>query len=374
MISSSGDKSLENLKSENIININDEKTKVKVHETGPDIVRTIAVVFVIAIHFYLNCGYYAEPLRTPKMYVMTVERWLFLICVPLFILLTGYFKSNKTISKSHYMSLIPLFVSYLLISIYKMLLVNRIFGTVYTLDFAIRNLANYQIAWYIGMYMSLMLLVPFLNKMWKACDSRKEHNILIGSLVFISMCYPVFLYIAPSYWQMIYPMAYYFAGTYIKIYKPKPKKWILPVIILVMIIFEASVSYYYAKGSNFNWNILGPTDCGYSTITVAITAVCVFLLFYDVNVSNNMLQKFFKSVSACSFEMYLFSGAYDAVIFYYLKRYIYTAEGFFWWLFITVPVSFVLSWISSIIYKFIYNKISGAIAGKIANKKSETEK
>lgn len=345
---------------------------LKKRESGPDIVRTIAVFFVICIHFYLNCGYYAEPLRSRKMFVMTAERWLFLICVPLFIILTGYFKSNKTITKSHYLSLIPLFIAYLLINIYKMLLVNKVFGTVYTLDFAVRNLANYQIAWYMGMYLSLMLLVPFLNKLWRACDGRREHNILIGSLVFISMCYPVFLYIAPSYWQMIYPMAYYFIGIYIKEYRPKPKKWLLPIIIIVIVLAEAAISFYYAKGGNFNWNILGPVDCGYSTITVAVTAVCMFLLFYDIDIKNKVLTKFFASISACSFEMYLFSGTYDAIIFYYLKRYIFTAEGFFWWIFVTPPVSFVLSWISSIIYRFLYNKISGYIVG-IINRRKETK-
>lgn len=330
-------------------------------ELGPDIVKTIAVLFVICVHFYLNVGYYSAHLNSPKLFVMTVARWIFLICVPLFIILTGYLKLNKTVSKSHYMSLIPLTVAYIVICIHKMYVANLIFGKVYTFTYALKNLANYQIAWYMGMYMSLMLIVPFLNKMWQGCNGRKEHNILIGSLIFVAMLYPVFLYVVPSYWQMLYPLAYYFFGTYCRVYKPKANKIILVIVAAVMVAFEACVSYHYAGGEAFNWTILGPVDSGYSTITVAITAACVFLLFYDVDIKNKVLRGFFKSISSCSFEIYLFSSTYDTVIFYFLKRYIYSAEEFFWWIFITVPVSFIAGWISSLIYKFLYNKVSALV-------------
>jgi len=347
-------------------------TNIKVRESGPDILRSIAALFVICVHFYLNCGFYSVNLTSPKLFIMTTARWLFMIAVPLFVMLTGYCKSNKTISKAHYMSLVPLLIAYVVISIYKMLLVNCFYGNLYTLDFAIKNIANYQIAWYMGMYLSLMLIIPFLNKMWKACSGRKEHNILIASLVFISMLYPIALYIAPSYWQMLYPLAYYFAGTYIKEYRPKVKKIWLVLIIIAMILIEAIVSFKFANGGSFIWNVLGTADNGYSTFTVAVTAACIFLLFYDVNIKSAVLNKAFKSISQCSFEIYLFSACYDAIIFFYLKRYIDLGEPFFWWIFATVPTSFILGWISSIIYKFLYKNISGLVMklikrGKEAN-------
>lgn len=333
----------------------------KTRETGLDIVKSIAALFVIAVHFYLNCGYYSAPLISRKLFIMTSARWLFMVCVPLYVMVTGYLKSNKTISKKHYMSLIPLFIAYLAISIYKMLIVNRVYGALYTLDFAVKNIANYQIAWYMGMYLSLVLIIPFLNMMWKGCKDKSQHKILIGSFAFVSMLYPVFIYIVPSYWQMLYPIVYYFLGTYLLVYRPKVNKLLLVIIMGACVMFEACVSWHFAKGGNFIWTVLGPTDNGYSTITVAITAVCLFMLFYDVQIKNKFIAAVFKSISECTFEIYLFSGAYDMIIFYYLKRYIFNAEGFFWWIFVTVPVSFVLSWISSIVYRFIYKKISNAI-------------
>ncbi|HOO28662.1 MAG TPA: acyltransferase family protein, partial [Lachnospiraceae bacterium] len=143
----------------------------KIRQEGPDIVRTIAAVFVVAVHFYLNCGYYSEPLDNPILFIMTVARWLFLICVPLFMILTGYFKSEKTLSKSHYMGIVPIMVSYVVISIIKAFACNYVYGTVYTFKYTVKNIANYQLAWYTGMYLSLMVLIPFLNRLWKALVS-----------------------------------------------------------------------------------------------------------------------------------------------------------------------------------------------------------
>ena len=84
-------------------------------ESGPDLVRTIACIFVVGAHFYLNMGYYDEPMAGEKMFVMTALRWLFVTAVPLFFMLTGYFKKNKTANAAHYKAIIPLAVSYVVI-------------------------------------------------------------------------------------------------------------------------------------------------------------------------------------------------------------------------------------------------------------------
>lgn len=355
------------------------KNYVKPRQEGLDIVRTIAAVFVVAVHFYLNCGYYSAPLNSPILFIMTVSRWLFLICVPLFMMLTGYFKSEKTISKSHYMSMVPILVSYVVISIIKVFASNYVYGKVYTFDFALKNIANYQLAWYVGMYLSLMALIPFLNRLWKALVSKKEKHLLIGSLAFVATLYPVFLYIAPSYWQMLYPLVYYYLGVYIKEYQPKVKKIWLVLITLVIVFGEAVTSYLFADGKSFIWNVLGPVDSGYSTITVVICAAAVFLLFYDVKIKTGWIKTVFRKISEVSFEIYLFTGVYDAIVFYYLKKIVWEVEDFFWWFFITVPASFLLAWISSMILKLIFKVIKEKVlvpisAAAKAKKASGAEK
>ncbi len=329
----------------------------KLRQTGPDIVRTIAAVFVVAVHFYLNCGYYSAPLQGGVLFLMTIARWLFLIGVPLFMILTGYFKSEKILSMAHYKSLIPVLASYIVVSVIKVFASNYVYGKVYTFEIALKNIANYQIAWYVGMYLSLMALIPFLNRLWKALVSKKEKQLLIGSLAFVSTLYPIFLYIVPSYWQMLYPFVYYYLGVYFKEYRPRVKKLWLVLLTFVIVLGEAITSFVLADGKSFIWNVLGPVDSGYSTITVVICAASVFLLFYEVEVKTGWIRKVFQKISEVSLEIYLFTGVYDAIVFYYLKKIVWEVEDFFWWFFITVPASFLLAWVSSMLLKLIFKII-----------------
>ena len=89
------------------------KTAIEARMPGPDIVRVVAAFFMVAVHFFMECGYYATLMNTPVMFILTAERWLFMCCVPLYMMLTGFFKCNKEPDKAHYASLVPVFISYL---------------------------------------------------------------------------------------------------------------------------------------------------------------------------------------------------------------------------------------------------------------------
>ncbi|MCR5687490.1 MAG: acyltransferase family protein, partial [Lachnospiraceae bacterium] len=106
----------------------DKTVNTNQRESGPDLIRTLACFFVVGAHFYLNMDYYNEPMAGAKMFVMTGARWLFVTAVPLFFMLSGYFMRKRKADRSHYMSVIPLLFSYIVISVAKMLLYNRLYG------------------------------------------------------------------------------------------------------------------------------------------------------------------------------------------------------------------------------------------------------
>ncbi len=340
---------------------------------GPDIVRVIAALFVVCVHFYFNCGYYNMAMNSKVMILMTAARWLFLCCVPLYMLLTGYLKCNKTPSKAHYLSIVPVFVAYIVISIIKVFVGNHYYGKVYGIKEAIQAMGNYTIAWYVGFYFSLMAITPFLNKMWHAIDSKKEKHVLLFSLALISSLFPLtgllalsnvyplaligsFLEIlTPNYWQMIYPLLYYFLGCYIREYKPNFKKSVLFALLTLMVGIETLISYKYAAGGTFNWNILGATDCGYNCITVVISAVCIFLLFYNCDIKSAFIKNVLAKISGVSLEIYLFSAIFDIIIFDYAKKAYSSMNDYAWLFFILVPINFIGSLICSLVYKKIYS-------------------
>lgn len=322
--------------------------------TGIDCIRCIAALFVVCVHFYLNCGYYNGALLGKKMFVMTAARWLFMTCVPLFFMLTGFLKGNKGLNKKHYLSLIPLFLSYCIISIVKMILYNHLYGKIYSLKDMIKNLFNYQIAWYMGMYLILMLLIPFLNILWKGLIGNTQKLALVGTLVFICAIYPLFNYVAPSFFVGIYPVMYYFVGMYLKETRIKVKSVTLLAIIVLIPCLEALISVKLSPTGVFDWTLISTADGGYGSLFVLINAVAIFILLKNINVKSKFIKMILSEVGSVTFEIYLISGMFDAVIFNYLKRTITTAEGFFWYFFITVPISFVFACIVSVIFKKLF--------------------
>lgn len=351
--------------------------QIQTRLTGLDLVRSVAALFVVSVHFFFNCGYYSTPLNSKVTFAMTAMRWLFLCCVPLYMMLTGYFKCNKEINKKHYMSLIPVFIAYVIISTIKIFVGNYYYGKVYGIKEALQSFGNYTIAWYVGFYFSLMAIAPFLNRLWHSLKSKKEQHILLISLAVITSLYPVISLFAssntapvawigsiieiaaPNYWQMLYPLLYYFLGCYFRENKPRFNKLIMVIIILAMVLLNAGISYTYAAGGNFIWAILGTVDCGYNCITVAICSAAIFLLFYDIDIKSKTAGYILKNISSVSLEIYLFSAIFDIIIFDYAKRIYFEMKDFAWLFFILVPINFIGSVICSLIYKLIYDKVAG---------------
>ncbi|MCR5590668.1 MAG: acyltransferase family protein [Lachnospiraceae bacterium] len=328
----------------------------KGRESGPDLIRTIACFFVVGAHFYLNMDYYQEPMAGTKMFIMTTLRWLFVTAVPLFFMLTGYFKKNKKADRNHYMAAVPLIFSYVAVSVMKMLLYNRIYGKIYSFGDMLKNLGNYQIAWYMGLYLCVFLLIPFLNKGWYAL-SEKEQNILIATLVFLCTVYPVLKYIAPAYFTGIYPVLFYFLGIAVRDRRWRANRLVLAAVLFVTLLAEGFISMKFTSTGVFDWNLISVSDGTYGTFFISVCTVCIFLLLYDVKIGSKIISRILASVSAVSFEIYLFAGAYDAIIYQYVKKHVQGAVNAFWWFFITVPASFLCAYISSIIFTRIRDLI-----------------
>lgn len=342
---------------------NNSQTSNSSRLSGLDLVRTLACLFVVSAHFYLNVGYYDTPLVGTRMFIMTAARWLFVTAVPLFFMLTGYLKINKGMTKSHYISLVSLLISYVIVSVGKMILYNKIYGKIYTVKDMFINLGNYQIAWYMGLYLCLFLLIPFINKMWNALNI-KEQNVLLGTLVFLCSVYPIFNYIAPSYFIGIYPVLFYFFGAMIRQRRFRPNRLILAAITIIVCIGEAAISMAFTKTGVFDWTLISTADGTYGTLFIGICTVCIFLIFYDLDIKFTIINKIMASISRVSFEIYLFAGAYDALIYREVKKQVQGgANDFFWWFFITVPLSFLSAWISSVIFRFVVDKILKTIPG-----------
>lgn len=294
-------------------------------DLGADIARIIAFCSVVSVHFFLNTEFYNEPVIGKRMFCMVILRTLFMICVPLFMLLTGYLQSEKTIAVErhaihrHVSRLSTVLTTYIISVLLKFLFKRFYLGeNISVFGGAVLVIAEFtNYAWYINMYIGLFLMIPFLNILWQNIEDRAGHRILVGIMLFLTMAPSVFnIYdirtpealikpwisknytpIVPNWWVTVYPITYYYLGAYLKkyinprFYSSKKLACIFLFTVLVFGIYNIWRSYSipFVKGI---W-------ChGWGSLQNTIMSVLAFLTILSVNYEP--IRKYSKTISNLS--------------------------------------------------------------------------
>lgn len=297
---------------------------------GLDLVRTIAIIFVVILHSTTLSGLLTGEILTAKWSITVYLRHLTFCCVPLFIMLTGYLQKNKKLSLTYYKGIIPLLVSYTLISVVS-LLAKSYFDKSLTLTpaYILRSVLDFtanDYAWYFEMYIGLFLLVPFLNYLYNGLNSRRAKLALIFTLSFLTLLPQTLLSFSPAYgsggfelnilpdfFTDLYILTYYFIGAYFAEYKPFSANK-LPKLIAAILApcVPALLCYAFsnARGA-YAWYMMN----GFNTLTVALTGVCIFALLYDTDINLKPIRICVSGISKATFEMYLLSFVFDLIVY-----------------------------------------------------------
>ena len=290
---------------------------------GLDIIRMIAVMLVFVTHAIAYRDVMNSNQLSLKWTIYMVLRFLAMTCVPLFLLLTGYLNSKKEISKKYYQGIIPLVISYICISIFEIVAMALYNKTPIDVKSSIIHLLNFTAngyAWYFEMYIGLFLLIPFLNILYDHLKSKKEKYILVSSLAFLTFIPQIvksfkvgetWLDITPDYWQIIYPITYFYIGKMIKELKPKLSIRQKIAFFAIALAIPCTFCYLFTTNTQYAWFIFN----GFEAFTNAFTAVAIFLMFYDFDKRIPIAQKIITEISICSFEMYLFSSIWDKFLY-----------------------------------------------------------
>lgn len=209
---------------------------IKERNSALDLIRTLAILFVITVHSFKFLGYYNVVFIDKSLYLYTAIRWVAYTCVPLFLLLTGYLQNKKKPEKKYYKSLYRILESYICIAVCAIIFKIYYLKQPMTIANAIISIFNFNAidyAWYVEMYIGLFLLIPFLNIIYNKLEEEKRKKGLIATFLIITALTLLIKSIkigdfsiktAPEYLENIYPITYYFIGAYISEYKPKINK------------------------------------------------------------------------------------------------------------------------------------------------------
>ena len=304
------------------------RTKKADRIMGLDIIRMIAVILVFVTHAIA----YREVMDRNQLSfhwtIYMVIHFLSMACVPLFLLLTGYLNSKKEISKKYYRGIIPILVSYICISVIEIVAMTQYGKREINLLKSIVQILNFtanDYAWYFEMYIGLYLLIPFLNILYDSLKTQKEKYVLVGTLAFLTLIPKickgfhigeVWLDVTPDYWQIIYPVTYFYIGKMIRELSPHLSWGKRLGFLLGALAIPCIFCYIFSTETEYAWYVFN----GFESLTNALIAVAIFLMFYDIKKTVPVIKTVITEISVCSFEMYLFSSCWD--------KYLYSKLGY----------------------------------------------
>ena len=327
---------------------------------GLDIVRSLAILFVIAGHFTaVNTPFGSSEFGGFSMFFQLATKTLFYIGVPLFLILTGYLNSNKRISKDYFNGGLRVIVSYVLFSIITILFRKYYINEdVSWLQWGhkVLNFSAIPYAWYIEMWIGLFLLTPFLNIMYHNIPTQKQKLLLIG-ILFVLTAVPFFvnrdnIHVVPDFWRRIYPLLFFFLGLYINEYKPVINKKIAWSIITGICLINPL--YLILSSQNEVKHVLG----SHFSVFGVILACSFFLAVYKADVKRGSFRKIITKISILSLDVYLCCWIFDQLVYPYFINHFYINQSQFGiYSIIIVPIVFILSFIFSLVIDFLKKKV-----------------
>lgn len=334
---------------------------MKKRDVNADLIRCVAVFSVVSVHFLLNTGFYSVPVEGPLMLFMCMVRSLFMVCVPLFMILSGYLMWQKKLSAAYYKGLFKTVEIYILASAACQLFKYFVQGEAVTLRSAILGILDYDAAnyaWYIEMYMGLFLMIPFLNVLYHGLENKRQKQMLVCTMMILTLL-PKMLNnfnwslegwwaspsvsesydpIVPGFFTAMYPVTYYFIGAYLREYGLKIRKcWNLLLLLLAVMVFGC-YNYWRSDQGSFVW-ASNSTWGGENLITATI--LFVFLMNVRTEKWPALLKELLGYISKISLGIYLVSWIFDRIIYDgYVKALISVPQDRWKYYPIVVPVIF----------------------------------
>lgn len=217
---------------------------MKERAIGLDLIRAIAIVSVVCGHFFsVNTPFNDVPFMGLSMIFQGFLKSIFCnLGVPFFLMLSGYLCCKKEFSIGYYKGLTRVLVSYLIISLITWGILSH-GHSLSELIWGVLGFKTIGYAWYLEMYIGLFLLIPFLNivikKVNDAGDKRMLYALLLTSMILTAL--PTMVsrqghIVLSRYWEMNFPVTFYFLGAYIRMYLPRLSWKYIPISILLLSI------------------------------------------------------------------------------------------------------------------------------------------
>lgn len=349
-----------------------------------DIIRIIAFCFVPGVHFFLHSGFYSNDISTGKMETMLFFRTLFLLCIPLFMILTGYLQANKEITPNarYFVKITKFIVPYLIIMLIDLIIIDEILTPMrpsaypeYETKQYVQNFTSFtHYSWYVEMYIGLFLLIPFLNMIWKNVKTKSAECFLLISLVAITIlpaAFNVYDFDAeqlmsvkdtsnwklwPSWWTKLYPITYYFTGAFLARHSKRFKMNPFIALFIFLLSWFGVGKYVIERMQDVKPSIMAFTD--YNSPGIFLMGVTLFIFVNSIPFRKvpAFIRNFVGKLSDLTFGAYLGSWALDQLLYpmYINKRTPVFEDRWSFFPFamlIVIPTAFIVAYLTDLLYR-----------------------
>lgn len=351
-----------------------------------DIIRIVAFCFVPSVHFFLHSGFYSNQIDTPEMKLMLFMRTLFLTCIPLFLLLTGYLQAEKKITPNakYFLKIGKFIIPYLIIMFIDLVIIDEILTPSlpnhadfqpYGTKQYIQNFTSFtHYSWYVEMYIGLFLLIPFLNMIWQNLKTKGQELFLIISLIALTILpsfFNVYEFSAddwlsaantsnwklfPSWWTKIYPLTYYFVGAFLARHKKRLTLNPLVALVLFAATWYLGGSYVFRRCEGLTPTIYSFTD--YNSLVVFAIGVTLFIFINSLPLAKtpNCIRKFAGKLSDLTFGAYLGSWTLDQLLYTaYINKKTSVYEdrwsSYPFAMLLVIPTAFIIAYFTDLLYR-----------------------
>lgn len=280
-----------------------------------DVLRILACFLVIVNHTDSWVFLVTVPTPSPTWYASLTLFFISKIAVPIFIMISGYTMLDKCDSykKSGQRVLRIVVALYLFSLVYYLGQYengDRLFITVKDFFFSVFQYSLTSAYWYMYMYIGLLIMLPFLQKM-VANLSKKDVQIFICLCLLITGVWPIVEHILPilTYSKLV-DFALFdsfvgilFIGYYMKKYVTPSKKKLIASIITFIVCVTFNVLM-----TRREYDLMGGHDYLFYDdrvyLPIVLASASVFYMAMHLKVEGNF-AKIAKVVGGCSFGVYL---------------------------------------------------------------------
>lgn len=326
-----------------------------------DLIRCVALFLVPSLHSLAYMEFYDIPVTGWLMYIMSSIRTMSMMCIPLFLMLTGYLMSKKVYSRKYFKGLIRVWLIFFLCKIVIVIFYDRLYRHSYNtlLDFIKSLTAGGEYSWYVGLYTWMYCLIPLSNIIFNSLDEKwKKQSFLLAVIGILIL--PTFgnYYKSdmPDIFHALWPFAYYFIGAYAREYHNDDDKGRALVLFLGAVLMSCTISILISKDTPYLRNSLND----WNSFGTAMMSAALFVLLRKLDLRNipQMAKVILAKVSEWSFGAYLLTWIFDNVFYDKLVDLIPTAIDRLKYYVIIVPMvlvcSLLVSAVVNVVYKYLF--------------------